>query len=91
MRSAAECREHAKEWHTLAMGFGGDRKQQGMDVAEHWEHFEVDKANSRNLSGAVRAAYDELPHAPMPQVFVDLLGRLEAEDSRREHVRPRTI
>jgi hypothetical protein len=77
MRSADECREHAKEWHSLAMGFAGDRRQQGLDLAEYWENL-AREADSRHLSGALKATYDPIAHEPLPQVFRDLLRRLNS-------------
>jgi hypothetical protein len=84
MRSAAECREHAKECHALAMSFAGERRQQTLDMAQTWENLarEVDTSNSRHLSGAIRATYDRFAHEPVPQVFRDLLGRLDAAEAR---------
>jgi hypothetical protein len=35
------------------------------------------------LGRALRAHYDDLVHAPLPDKFVELLGRLEAEEQRR--------
>ena len=35
------------------------------------------------LGRALKAHYDDLVHAPLPDKFVELLGRLEAEEERR--------
>ncbi len=87
MKSAAECREHAKECRALAIVFAGERRQQTLDMAKTWENLarEVDTSNSRHFSGAVRATYDRYARESVPQKFQDLMGRLEAADRRREH------
>ena len=35
------------------------------------------------LGRALKAHYDDLVHAPLPDKFVELLGRLEAEEGSR--------
>jgi hypothetical protein len=85
MRSAAECLEHAKECRALAMSFAGERRQQTLDMAMTWERLarDVDISTSRHMSGEIRATYDRFAHEPVPQVFRDLLSRLEAAEWRR--------
>jgi Anti-sigma factor NepR len=37
------------------------------------------------IGRALKAHYDDLVHAPLPEKFLDLLARLEEEEEREQH------
>ena len=85
MRSASECREHAKDCRALALHFDGERQQQTLAMAETWENLarQVDAANNLYISAMLQANYEQFAREPVPEIFVGLLKQLEAKDSRR--------
>ena len=85
MRSAAACREHAKECRALAISFDGERRQQTLEMAKTWENLarEVDSTTCRHMFSAVRATYDGLAREQVPQRFLELLRHLKAAESDR--------
>jgi hypothetical protein len=92
MRSAAECREQAKECRALAKGLDGERRQQTLEMAETWEDLarQVDSASNRHLAGMLKATYDNVANEPVPDHFRELLGRLDAAGSRGRQNQGRT-
>ena len=84
MKSATECREQAEDWRALANRYYGDRRHHALDMAEHWEDLarQVDSANNRHLAGMLKAVYDDVADEPVPDRFHELLGQLDAADSR---------
>lgn len=85
MKSAIECRERAQSCRALAKDTSGDRRQQTLRMAETWESLARDREDAcrRVVKGMLRAAYNQVPHEPVPDRFKDLLQQLEAAQPRK--------